>query len=55
MDLPLDWFFLHAESAKRYLGYRRREEFLDLVAAISSAFSKENGDKYLKSLDQLVE
>lgn len=55
MDLPLDWFFLHVEAAKRYSGYRRKEEFIDLVAAIAGSFSDGGAKKHLESLDNALE
>lgn len=53
--MPLDWFFLHVETAKRYLGYRRKEEFIDLASAIAGSFSKGGTEKYLESLDNALE
>jgi len=54
-NMPLDEFYIHLEGAKRYLGHRRKQEFLDLSAAISGSFSKNGIQKYLNNLDDQVE
>lgn len=54
-NMPLDRFYLHVEGARRYQGYRRREEYVDSVSAIGGALSKDGFSKHMKALDNLTE